>query len=116
MLWIRLCIRPQGTAKPALKEIMPQFFTGNAHVIHLEGDGGSGSLRWSLDLSWPTRLFDPLGSGSPSICLRSEMTRRRDSISGFEAILNGDCDELPENAFMYVGSIDEAIDKAKKIS
>tara|TARA_Y100000590_G_C15727977_1_gene1015945 strand:- start:2309 stop:3691 length:1383 start_codon:yes stop_codon:yes gene_type:complete len=37
-----------------------------------------------------------------------------DSISGFEAILNGDCDELPENAFMYVGTIDEAFEKAKK--
>ena len=38
-----------------------------------------------------------------------------DTISGFEAILNGDCDELPENAFMYVGTIDEAIEKAKKM-
>ena len=37
-----------------------------------------------------------------------------DSISGFEAILNGDCDELPENAFMYVGTIDEAFEKSKK--
>ena len=37
-----------------------------------------------------------------------------DSISGFEAILNGDVDELPENAFVYVGTIDEAIQKAKK--
>ena len=36
-----------------------------------------------------------------------------DSISGFEAILNGDADECPENAFSYVGSIDEAFDKAK---
>ena len=36
------------------------------------------------------------------------------SISGFEAILNGDCDELPESAFMYVGTIDEAFEKAKK--
>ena len=36
-----------------------------------------------------------------------------DSISGFEAILNGDADELPENAFAYVGSIDEAFEKAK---
>ena len=36
-----------------------------------------------------------------------------DSISGFEAILNGDADELPENAFSYVGSIDEAFEKAK---
>ena len=39
-----------------------------------------------------------------------------DTISGFEAILNGDCDELPENAFMYVGTIDEVFDKAKKMS
>jgi len=37
-----------------------------------------------------------------------------DSISGFEAILNGDCDELPESAFMYVGTIDEVFEKAKK--
>jgi len=36
-----------------------------------------------------------------------------DSISGFESILNGDADECPENAFSYVGSIDEAFDKAK---
>ena len=38
-----------------------------------------------------------------------------DTISGFEAILNGDCDELPENAFMYVGTIDEVFDKAKSM-
>ena len=39
-----------------------------------------------------------------------------DTIAGFEAILNGDCDECPENAFMYVGTIDEVMDKAKKMS
>ena len=38
-----------------------------------------------------------------------------DTISGFESILNGDCDELPENAFMYVGTIDEAFEKAKEM-
>ncbi|MBT3478671.1 MAG: F0F1 ATP synthase subunit beta [Candidatus Marinimicrobia bacterium] len=37
-----------------------------------------------------------------------------DTISGFEAILNGDVDDLHENAFAYVGTIDEAMDKAKK--
>ena len=39
-----------------------------------------------------------------------------DTISGFEAILNGDCDEHPENAFTYVGSIDEAAEKAKTMA
>jgi len=37
-----------------------------------------------------------------------------DTVNGFEAILNGDADELHENMFSYVGSIDEAFDNAKK--
>jgi len=37
-----------------------------------------------------------------------------DTVSGFEAILNGEVDDLPENAFMFVGSLDEAKEKAKK--
>ena len=37
-----------------------------------------------------------------------------DTVSGFEAILNGECDEFPENSFSYVGSINEVADKAKK--
>ncbi|MBN1448513.1 MAG: F0F1 ATP synthase subunit beta [Bacteroidetes bacterium] len=38
-----------------------------------------------------------------------------DTIEGFEMILKGECDELPENAFMYVGTIEEAFDRAKKL-
>ena len=41
--------------------------------------------------------------------------KKEDTIAGFESILNGDCDELPESAFMYVGTIDEAFDKAKNM-
>ncbi len=37
-----------------------------------------------------------------------------DTVAGFEAILNGDADELHENMFAYVGGIDEAFDNAKK--
>ena len=39
-----------------------------------------------------------------------------DTVSGFEAILNGEADEVSENSFSYVGSVDEAIDKGKKDS
>lgn len=38
-----------------------------------------------------------------------------DTISGFKAILDGAADEWPEQAFMYVGTLDEAEDKAKKM-
>ncbi|MEC9377156.1 MAG: F0F1 ATP synthase subunit beta [Candidatus Neomarinimicrobiota bacterium] len=37
-----------------------------------------------------------------------------DTVSGFEAILNGEVDELSENAFAYVGNVDEAVEKQKK--
>jgi len=30
-------------------------------------------------------------------------------------ILNGDCDYLPEQAFLLVGTIEEAIEKGEKI-
>jgi F-type H+-transporting ATPase subunit beta len=38
-----------------------------------------------------------------------------DSISGFKAIVAGEYDHLPEQAFYMVGSIDEAIEKAKTL-
>ncbi len=37
----------------------------------------------------------------------------KDTISGFQGILNGEYDHLPEQAFYMVGSIDEAVEKAK---
>jgi F-type H+-transporting ATPase subunit beta len=38
-----------------------------------------------------------------------------DSIKGFNMILKGELDELPEQAFYLVGNIDEAIEKAKSL-
>ncbi len=38
-----------------------------------------------------------------------------DTIKGFKGIINGDYDDLPEQAFMYVGTIEEAVEKAKKM-
>jgi F-type H+-transporting ATPase subunit beta len=37
----------------------------------------------------------------------------KDTIAGFQAIVNGEYDHLPEQAFYMVGSIDEAVEKAK---
>jgi F-type H+-transporting ATPase subunit beta len=39
----------------------------------------------------------------------------KDTISGFKGILAGDYDDLPEQAFYMVGSIEEAAEKAKKM-
>lgn len=40
----------------------------------------------------------------------------RDTIAGFKAILNGEYDHLPEQAFYMVGGIDEAAEKAKTLN
>jgi F-type H+-transporting ATPase subunit beta len=39
----------------------------------------------------------------------------KDTIAGFKGIVNGEYDHLPEQAFYMVGSIDEAVEKAKKL-
>ncbi|OQZ04154.1 MAG: F0F1 ATP synthase subunit beta, partial [Planctomycetes bacterium UTPLA1] len=42
-------------------------------------------------------------------------TQLDDTIRSFEEICDGKHDALPEQAFMYVGTVEEAIDKAKKL-
>jgi len=38
-----------------------------------------------------------------------------DTIKGFQMVLTGELDELPEQAFYLVGNIDEAIEKAQTL-
>jgi F-type H+-transporting ATPase subunit beta len=38
-----------------------------------------------------------------------------DTIKGFKEILEGKYDDLPENAFYMVGTIEEVIEKSKKL-
>jgi len=39
----------------------------------------------------------------------------KDTIKGFNMIVNGECDQLPEQAFYMVGTIEEAFEKAKAL-
>ena len=50
-------------------------------------------------------------TGSPGIFVKLD-----DTISSFKGILSGDYDDLPEAAFYMVGTIEEALDKAKKLA
>ncbi|QIK38861.1 F0F1 ATP synthase subunit beta [Caldichromatium japonicum] len=40
----------------------------------------------------------------------------KETIKGFKAIVNGEYDHLPEQAFYMVGGIEEAVEKAKKLA
>lgn len=40
---------------------------------------------------------------------------RKDAIEGFEKIINGECDHLPENAFYMVGNMDDVLKKTQQL-
>jgi len=43
------------------------------------------------------------------------MVNIEDTIKGFNMILDGEVDDLPEQAFLNVGTIEEAKEKARKL-
>lgn len=46
---------------------------------------------------------------------KGKYVKLEDTIRGFKAIIDGKYDDLPEAAFMYVGTIEEAVEKAKSM-
>ncbi len=60
-------------------------------------------------LSQPFHVAEQF-TGIPGVLVSIE-----DNIKGFNMIMNGEVDEYPEAAFMMVGTIDDAIEKGKKL-
>ena len=50
-------------------------------------------------------------TGSPGVFVQIA-----DTIKGFKGIVNGDYDHLPEQAFYMVGTIEQALEKGKKMA
>ena len=47
--------------------------------------------------------------------VKGAYVKMEDTIRGFQAILGGDCDDLPEQAFLMCGTIDEVLAKRKDL-
>ena len=60
-------------------------------------------------LSQPFHVAEQF-TGSPGAYVRLE-----DTVRGFKEVLEGKHDELPEQAFFMVGTIEDAVAKAKKL-
>jgi len=60
-------------------------------------------------LSQPFHVAEAF-TGTPGTYVKIE-----DTIRGFKEIIDGKYDDLPEAAFLYVGTIEEAVEKAKKM-
>lgn len=59
-------------------------------------------------------LSQPFFVGEVFTGLPGKYVKIEDTVKGFKEILDGKHDELPESAFYMVGSIEEAVEKAKK--
>ena len=60
-------------------------------------------------------LSQPFFVGEQFLGINGKYVRLEDTISSFERILNGEGDNLPEQAFLFVGTFDEVIEKAKSL-
>ncbi|MBL8628993.1 MAG: F0F1 ATP synthase subunit beta, partial [Rhodospirillaceae bacterium] len=61
-------------------------------------------------LSQPFHVAE-IFTGNPGVFVKLE-----DTIKGFKGIVKGDYDHLPEQAFYMVGTIEQAVEKAKKLA
>ena len=58
-------------------------------------------------------LTQPMFVAERFMGIPGKYVKIEDTVQGCQAILNGDCDELPEQALRYIGTIDEAFEQAK---
>jgi F-type H+-transporting ATPase subunit beta len=47
--------------------------------------------------------------------LKGEYVKTKDTVESFEAIIKGELDEIPEQAFLNVGGVDQVLAKAKSL-
>ena len=60
-------------------------------------------------------LSQPFAVAEQFTGVKGEMVSIEDTIKGFNMILDGELDDLPEQAFLNVGTIEQAIEKGKKL-
>jgi F-type H+-transporting ATPase subunit beta len=61
-------------------------------------------------------LSQAMHVAEPFTNLPGKYVKREDTVRGFKEILDGKCDELPEQAFYLVGTIDDAREKAERLA
>lgn len=60
-------------------------------------------------------LSQPFFAGEQFTGMKGRYVTKEDTVRSFKALLNGDYDSYPEAAFMFVGSIEEVVEKAKQL-
>ena len=61
-------------------------------------------------------LSQPFSVAEQFTGMAGKYVELKDTIDGFRKIVEGEMDDLPEQAFYMVGTIEEAAEKAKKLA
>ncbi|GMN12681.1 F0F1 ATP synthase subunit beta [Altererythrobacter sp. MTPC7] len=61
-------------------------------------------------------LSQPFHVAEVFTSIPGEFVQLEDTVKSFKAVVDGEYDHLPENAFYMVGGIDQAVEKAKKMA
>ena len=60
-------------------------------------------------------LSQPFFVGEQFTGIPGQYVRREDTVKSFQALLTGEYDDLPEQAFLMCGTIDQVVEKAKTL-
>ena len=60
-------------------------------------------------------LSQPFTVGEQFTGLKGKYVPVKETVRGFKEILEGKYDDLPESAFLFVGTIEDAVEKAKTL-
>ncbi len=60
-------------------------------------------------------LSQPFFVAEPFTGMKGKYVDVKDTVEGFSQILKGECDDVPEQAFYMVGTLEEALEKAKSL-
>ena len=61
-------------------------------------------------------LSQPFFVAEPFTGMKGKYVDVKDTVEGFSAIIKGECDDIPEQAFYMVGTLEEALEKAKALN
>ena len=99
-------------------EIILNKGTINATQLEIGPRGalyGTGTINANL-VNGGTVKFSEYGEAAGVLAVHGNYTQLEDTIRSFEEICDGKWDHLPESAFMYVGKVEEAAEKAERMA
>ena len=104
----RLRCKPGGSFRPTGERMRESLFSSLGGLV-------SGAAVCDLFAGSGALGFESLSRGAEHATFVESGRKLADSIAGFKAIVAGEYDHLPEQAFYMVGSIEEAVEKAKTL-